>query len=75
MKEIKCGYNYPFALMKDESVYSWGSNYFGELGIGNDEDQYPPYLTQFLYCPDTEIDYHTILDECLFPLLFEEIIS
>jgi hypothetical protein len=32
--QIACGYNHSLALLEDNSLYSWGSNRCGQLGIG-----------------------------------------
>ena len=34
VKKIICGYHHTCALTEDGSVYVWGRNYFGQLGIG-----------------------------------------
>ncbi|KAG7207745.1 hypothetical protein KM043_009358 [Ampulex compressa] len=34
---IACGYIYSMAITDDGCLYSWGSNEFGQLGIGNSE--------------------------------------
>ena len=71
-----CGECHTIALMKDGSVYSWGWNDFGQLGIGNYEDQSLPCITPFYYFPHINInDLSKSIHKWLFPLLLEEIES
>lgn len=39
------------AITEQGNLYSWGSNYYGELGLGNTEDQQTPQLVNL---PDNE---------------------
>ena len=32
--DVEAGYNHCFALSSDGTLYAWGGNYFGQLGIG-----------------------------------------
>lgn len=34
-KTISCGYNYCFAISKDDGLWSWGNNSYGQLGSGD----------------------------------------
>lgn len=45
---IEAGRYHSLALDTEGSVWAWGYNEDGELGIGNDEDQYIPQLVQTL---------------------------
>ena len=42
VKSIKCGTRHSVACVNDDEWYIWGSNYYGELGMGNDDNQYMP---------------------------------
>ena len=60
--------------MEDGSVYTWGRNDYGQLGIGSNQNQLSPFLTPF--CSNiTSHDYSSSIHEWLFPLLLEEIES
>jgi RCC1 and BTB domain-containing protein len=39
---ISCGWNHSIALTECGHVYSWGYNYYGQLGIGNTVDSNEP---------------------------------
>ncbi|HRG59250.1 MAG TPA: T9SS type A sorting domain-containing protein [Bacteroidia bacterium] len=42
VKSVDAGYQHTLALMNDSTVYAWGSNVYGQLGIGtNVEDSIP----------------------------------
>ncbi len=36
------GWGHSFALKSDGTVWSWGQNYFGQLGVGDTTDRYSP---------------------------------
>lgn len=40
--------NSMFALTEDGELYSWGKNNYGQLGIGNQENQYEPHKVEGL---------------------------
>ena len=42
VKQIVCGSNHTIGLLEDGSVYAWGSNYYGQLGIGDNQDRNIP---------------------------------
>lgn len=35
---VRCGRNHALAINTDNEVYAWGSNIYGQLGIGNDHE-------------------------------------
>lgn len=35
IESIACGYNHSLALTPNGLLFSWGFNFFGELGIGS----------------------------------------
>ena len=39
IKQIFCGGDFSMILFEDGSLFSFGDNEFGQLGIGNNEDQ------------------------------------
>lgn len=47
VKSIECGINYSCILTKNGVIYTFGSNKFGELGLGNEINykQIPTYVT------------------------------
>ena len=43
IKKIICGSNHTFAIYKNNKIYCWGNNYFGQLGLSdNDNDRNKP---------------------------------
>ena len=44
IQSIHTGYGNTLALMEDGSLYSWGYNKAGELGLGHTDNQYTPQL-------------------------------
>lgn len=42
VQTILAGHDYSFAIKKDGSVWSWGNNRFGQLGLGNYTDYSTP---------------------------------
>ena len=42
VEKITAGLGHSLALTSDGQVYAWGYNYFGELGLGNNQDQNRP---------------------------------
>jgi len=43
------GYNFVLARTKDLKVYSWGNNYYGQLGLGHNLANYEPRLIEVSY--------------------------
>ena len=61
---ISCGYNHTICLTKNENIYVWGNNDYGQLGIGDNNNRNIPTL---LNLPNNEKPlsiscgyYHTI---------------
>lgn len=48
VKSIAAGHDFSIALMNDGSVYSWGRNYKGSLGIGSYEEKISPTKIELL---------------------------
>lgn len=46
-KFVFCGDSFSFFLGDDDNLYSWGYNYYGQLGIGNTIVQKTPQLIKF----------------------------
>ena len=51
VKSVACGPNHVIAICStnqssDCSIYAWGKNWRGQLGIGNKDDQFSPTLLQ-----------------------------
>lgn len=44
VKQISAGYNYTLVLCEDGSVYAFGVNTFGQLGLGHNQDAFIPSL-------------------------------
>eukprot|EP01080_Neovahlkampfia_damariscottae_P006207 gene6207-10213_t len=42
--KMSCGYTHCLALENDSTVYSWGSNVYGEIGTGNDDITTPTVI-------------------------------
>ena len=64
IKSIHTGYECALALTTNGSIFSWGENEHGELGLGHYEDQYTPQLinqdrfdTKIIQSIYTEIDH------------------
>lgn len=49
IKEIHAGGNAMYALTEDNKVFSWGTNYYGALGLGPSSDQYTAYEPTEIY--------------------------
>ena len=49
IKKIICGGNHTIALTHSNEVYSWGWNYYGQLGLGNNLDQNSPQKLQLKF--------------------------
>ncbi len=45
-KYISTGLNHSLALTKNGTIYSWGGNELGQLGLGDYDDRYVPTLVQ-----------------------------
>jgi alpha-tubulin suppressor-like RCC1 family protein len=62
-KQVSCGYCHTAAIKNDGTLWMWGSNYFGELGIDNTAFQSSPVQT---ICGGTNWkqvscgDFHTV---------------
>ena len=39
---ISCGFNHSLVLTSSSDLYSWGYNYSGQLGLGNNNNQSSP---------------------------------
>ena len=37
INQVQCGYNHSLALTSEGTLYSWGDNREGQLGIGNED--------------------------------------
>ena len=46
-KSIAAGFYHNVLLMEDSSVYVWGSNYFGQLGLGDERMRVAPTLLRY----------------------------
>ena len=44
VKTISCSYNHTMALTLTGEVYAWGSNSYGQLGLGHNVDQNSPQI-------------------------------
>eukprot|EP00958_Prasinococcus_capsulatus_P017762 scaffold2033_cov367-Prasinococcus_capsulatus_cf.AAC.7 len=42
MRQVAHGYNHVLALDEDGTVYAWGNNYHGQLGLGDSKDRTKP---------------------------------
>ncbi|OGQ88059.1 MAG: hypothetical protein A2289_20505 [Deltaproteobacteria bacterium RIFOXYA12_FULL_58_15] len=59
---LSAGRNHGFALMADGTVYGWGSNTYGQVGVGDQADTYTPSAC-ILPGPAKQVDgggYHTL---------------
>merc|ERR1712100_413684 len=45
---IECGYSYVFCKTFNNEIYCWGNNFYGQLGLGNINNQYTPVLCSSL---------------------------
>lgn len=41
-KFVHCGVNHTVAVKNDNTIWSWGMNYDGQLGLGDNHDRYTP---------------------------------
>ena len=49
IQQISCGSNFTLCLTNDGYLYSFGSNNYGQLGIGrNTNDEHPPQMIESL---------------------------
>jgi alpha-tubulin suppressor-like RCC1 family protein len=55
IKSIHPGYNYTLALMNDGSLYAWGYNDKGQLGLGHTDNQITPQLINPEHFPNKTI--------------------
>ena len=39
---VACGYDYSLAVKKDGTLWAWGFNRFGQLGLGDTTDRLTP---------------------------------
>ena len=42
ISHISCGFNHSLAVTPNGLLFAWGFNFFGELGLGNNENQELP---------------------------------
>lgn len=48
IQSVTCGANHTVCIGNDSSIYTFGSNIFGQLGTGDSEDRFIPYhITNF----------------------------
>lgn len=47
-EQISTGSDHCFALTQEGELYSWGLNFKGQLGLGDYENRYEPYLIENL---------------------------
>lgn len=45
--DICCGDHYSMAITRDGHLYTWGSNEFGQLGLGDNYNRHNPQLVSF----------------------------
>ena len=62
---IECGASYTFCKTFNNEIFCWGQNQFGQLGLGNNDNQNTPILCSSLLNEDV-IDikcgmYHTLV--------------
>eukprot|EP00899_Mesostigma_viride_P008347 jgi/Mesvir1/17513/Mv08769-RA.1 len=46
--QVSVGYSFMLALAEDGRVYSWGRNFYGQLGLGDHKDRSMPTLVSYL---------------------------
>ena len=39
---VACGYDYSVAVKKDDTLWAWGVNYVGQLGLGDTKERHTP---------------------------------
>jgi len=60
--QVGSGYSHIAAIKTDGTLWTWGSNYYGELGDGSDTDQSSPVTTAgagTTWCQTSASYYHT----------------
>lgn len=61
-KKISCGLNHGMALNTDNEVFTWGSNIYRQLGIGNDKETRSKHKIDIKNVKDiTGGEHHTLL--------------
>ena len=60
--QIAAGVNYTVALKSDGTLWAWGHNYYGELGLGDTTDRYSPVKvgSDTNWVSISAGDYHTV---------------
>jgi alpha-tubulin suppressor-like RCC1 family protein len=46
--QVAIGYSHMLALTDEGRVYSWGHNFYGQLGVGDHKDKASPQLISYL---------------------------
>lgn len=58
---IKLGCNYALCISKDNHIYAWGSNMYGQLGLGDIIDRYTPQIIPRLQVTDIACgNFHSV---------------
>ncbi len=58
-KKFRCGCYHSFGLTEDNTVYSWGRNNYGQLGLGDNEDRSTPVIMNRKFIDIICGDYHS----------------
>ena len=48
MKKIICGSRHLVAIVTNNEIYTWGYNYYSQLGLGHNQDQNSPQKLNLL---------------------------
>lgn len=67
ISEIICGVNYVFEIMQNGTIYSWGDNFYGQLGLNHNVSQNRPQLVNFFN--DKNVDKIISGHDCAFAIM------